>query len=105
MNQTNRPRPLSDGHRPKPRMWWTATVGVLAQPDFLKLWSGLTISLVGMQVSGLALPLTAVLVLSASGTEMGILGAARWVPSLFCGLPAAAGCERFSRRPVLIATH
>jgi MFS family permease len=86
-------------------MWWAELVGVLRRPDFLKLWSGLTISLVGMQVSGLALPLTAVLVLGASGTEMGILGAARWLPYLVFGLLAGAWLDRVRRRPVLIVTH
>jgi MFS family permease len=80
-------------------------LGVLRQPDFLKLWSGLTISLVGMQVSGLALPLTAVLFLGASGTEMGILGAARWLPYLVFGLLAGAWLDRVRRRPVLVASH
>lgn len=82
-----------------------ALAGVLRQPDFFKLWSGLTISLLGMQVSGLALPLTAVTYLGASGTEMGILGAARWVPYLAFGLLAGAWLDRVRRRPVLIATH
>jgi MFS family permease len=88
-----------------PSARWTAFVGVLRQPDFLKLWCGLTISLVGMQVSGLALPLTAVLALGASGTEMGILGAARWLPYLLFGLLAGAWLDRVRRRPVLIASH
>jgi MFS family permease len=90
---------------PDPPGWWTGQVGVLRQPDFLKLWSGLTVSLVGMQVSGLALPLTAVLFLGASGTEMGILSAARWLPYLVFGLLAGAWLDRVRRRPVLIATH
>ncbi|MDQ6669466.1 MAG: MFS transporter [Chloroflexota bacterium] len=105
MNQTHRRTPLGAGHTPKPSMWWTGLVGVLRQPDFLKLWSGLTVSLVGTQVSGLALPLTAVLFLGASGTEMGILGAARWLPYLVFGLLAGAWLDRVRRRPVLIATH
>jgi MFS family permease len=83
----------------------TAVVGVLREPDFFKLWSGLTVSLFGMQVSGLALPLTAVVFLGASGTEMGILGAARWLPYLVFGLLAGAWLDRIRRRPVLIATH
>jgi len=90
-----------------PQRWVARTglLGVLRQPDFLRLWSGLTISLLGMQVSGLALPLTAVVVLGASGTEMGILGAARWLPYLVFGLLAGAWLDRVRRRPVLIASH
>src|ERR687885_2973721 len=88
-----------------PALSWTAPIGVLRPPDFLKLWSGLTISLLGMQVSGLALPLTAVLFLGASGTEMGVLGATRWLPYLAFGLLAGAWLDRVRRRPVLIASH
>src|SRR5919201_1324693 len=82
-----------------------ALFGVLNQPDFLKLWLGLTGSLFGMQVSGLALPLTAVLLLGASAGEMGVLGAARWLPYLLVGLFAGVWLDRVRRRPVLIVTH
>ena len=80
-------------------------LGVLRQSDFLKLWLGLTGSLFGMQVSGLALALTAVLLLGASASEMGVLGAARWLPYLLVGLFAGVWLDRVRRRPVLIATH
>jgi predicted MFS family arabinose efflux permease len=79
--------------------------GVLNQADFLKLWLGLTGSLFGMQVSGLALPLTAVLSLGASASEMGVLSAARWLPYLLVGLFAGVWLDRVRRRPVLIVTH
>lgn len=58
-----------------------------------------------MQVSGLALPLTAVVLLGASASEMGVLGAARWLPYLLVGLVAGVWLDRVRRRPVLIATH
>ena len=82
-----------------------AVFGVLNQADFLKLWLGLTGSLFGMQVSGLALPLTAVLLLGASASEMGVLSAARWLPYLIVGLFAGVWLDRVRRRPVLIVTH
>src|SRR6185369_14619093 len=78
--------------------------GLLREPDFLKLWSGLTISLVGAQVSGLALPLVAV-GLGATAAQMGVIGALRWLPYLLLGLVAGAWLDRLRRRPVLIATH
>jgi hypothetical protein len=68
--------------------------GMLREPDFLKLWAGLTISLLGAHVSGLALPLTAVLVLGAGATETGVLGAARWAPYLLLGLLAGVWLDR-----------
>src|SRR5688500_14527428 len=82
---------------------WIAS-DLLGEPDFLKLWSGLTISLLGMQVSGLALPLAAV-GLGATAQQMGVIGALRWVPYLLLGLLAGVWLDRLRRRPVLIVTH
>jgi hypothetical protein len=49
--------------------------GLWGHPDFMKLWVGETISLLGSQVTALALPLTAALILQASSEQMGILNA------------------------------
>jgi predicted MFS family arabinose efflux permease len=70
----------------------------------LKLWAGLTVSQFGVQVSAIALPLVAV-GLGATPTQMGVLGALRWLPYLLLGLLAGAVLDRVRRRPVLIATH
>src|SRR4051794_22929579 len=73
--------------------------------DFLKLWTGLTVSLVGMQISGVARPLTAILALGASAGQLGVLGAARWLPYLVFGLLAGVVLDHVPRRPVLVVTH
>jgi MFS family permease len=78
--------------------------GLMTEPDFLKLWGGLTISQLGAQVSGLALPLAAV-GMGATATEMGVLGALRWLPYLLFRLVAGAWLDRIRRRSVLVATH
>ena len=70
--------------------------------DFLKLWTGESVSLLGSQVTELALPLTAVIALRAGPAEMGILGAARFLPYLVLTLPAGLIADRFRRRPILI---
>jgi hypothetical protein len=44
----------------------------------------------GEEVSSVALPLTAVLVLHADAAEMGYLTALQWLPSLLFGLHAGA---------------
>ncbi len=44
-----------------------------AHDEFLKLWTGYTIAKVGSQITVLALPLTAVLLLGAGATETGLL--------------------------------
>jgi hypothetical protein len=54
--------------------------------DFLKLWIGETVSLVGSHITLLALPLVAVLVLNASPAQIGMLGAAQYGPFLLFGL-------------------
>ena len=66
------------------------------------MWAGQTISLLGDQVSNLALPLTAAIVLGASPAEMGLLGALETLPYLVLGLLAGAMLDRWPRRPVLI---
>src|SRR2546425_8000348 len=42
-------------------------------PNLLKLWTSETISQFGSQFTGLALPLTAIIILNANSTELGIL--------------------------------
>jgi MFS family permease len=71
-------------------------------PDFLKLWSGQSISLLGSQVTEVALPLTAVLLLDANAAQMGILGTARWLPFLVFTLWVGALADRVRRLPLLI---
>jgi MFS family permease len=72
--------------------------------DFARLWAALSVSLMGSEVTALALPLLAALTLRASALEMGVLAAAGQVPFLLFSLPAGAWVDRLPRRPVLIAT-
>ncbi len=76
--------------------------GLWRQPDFLKLWVGQTVSLLGSQVSLLALPLTAALTLKASATQMGVLQAVEYLPWLLVTLFAGVWIDRARRRPILI---
>src|SRR5919106_1995163 len=70
--------------------------------DFLRLWSAQTISQFGTQITLLALPLAAILVLDASATEVALLAAFEWLPWLLFSLPVGALVDRMRRRPVLI---
>ena len=70
---------------------------------FLMLWVGQTVSLLGSQVTALALPLTAVLVLHADAAQLGLLGALQTAPFLPAGLAAGVLADRVRRRPVLVA--
>lgn len=77
--------------------------GLWRHGDFLRLWSAETISQVGTQVSQLALPLAAILVLDASAFEVALLGTAQFVPFVFFALPAGVWVDRLRRRPILVA--
>src|SRR5262249_24515006 len=85
---------MSDEVAPSESLWRHA--------DFLKLWAGQTVSLFGSEITILALPLTAVLVLQAEPEQMGLLQAAGSIPVLATALFAGVWVDRVRRRPVLI---
>lgn len=74
-------------------------------PDFLKVWMGETVSLFGTQITTLALPLTAVLLLKASPQEMGLLTAAGFAPFLLVTLFAGVWLDRTRKRGVMIGAN
>lgn len=74
-------------------------------PRFRRFWLGQSASLLGDQVSLIALPLTAVLVLDANAAQMGYLVAAELAPNLLFSLHAGAWADRRARkRQTMIAT-
>jgi MFS-type transporter involved in bile tolerance (Atg22 family) len=75
---------------------------VLANRDFLRLWAGETVSLIGTQVTQFTMPLVALLTLNATVLEVGVLNALRFVPVLIVSLFAGVWLDRRRRRPVLI---
>lgn len=77
--------------------------GLWQHPEFMKLWIGETTSLMGSQVTLLALPLTAVSILKADALQMGVLNATQIAPFLLFGLFAGVWVDRLHRRPILIA--
>lgn len=76
--------------------------GLWRDVNFTKLWAGQAISLFGSQITFLALPLTAVLVLDATPAQMGILMAVEALPSLLIGLFVGVWVDHYRRRPILI---
>jgi hypothetical protein len=70
-------------------------------PEFIKFWVGQSLSLVGSEVSQLAMPLLAVLSLGASPGEIGVLRAVNFAPYLL-SLPVGVLVDRTRRRPLLI---
>jgi MFS family permease len=73
-------------------------MNLLRGRDFRNFWLAQTISLFGDQVTLIALPLAAVLVLHANAADMGYLGAAALMPHLLFSLPAGVWLERVHRR-------
>jgi len=88
-------RPLVERWHPRGALWRNA--------DFLWLWTAQTVSQLGSQITGLALPLVAILVLEASTFEIALLAVFNWVPFFFLSLPAGVWIDRFQRRRILIA--
>jgi MFS family permease len=82
------------------RLWPSS--GLWHHGDFLRLWSGQTVSQLGSQVSQLAIPLAAILVLDASAFEVALLGAIEFLPFLLFTLPAGVWVDRLPRRPILV---
>lgn len=77
--------------------------GLWQQPEFMKLWTGQTISRVGSHIGGGALRFTAILVLGATPFQLSLLTAAGMVPALLIGLMVGVWVDRLRRRPILIA--
>jgi MFS family permease len=76
--------------------------GLLRHRNFRLLWAGQSVSDLGTAVSGIVLPLIAVVYLDASALEVGLLSALVWLPWLLIGLPAGVLVDRSRKRPLLI---
>lgn len=76
--------------------------GLWRNPGFMRYWAADSISQLGVQVSAVALPLAAALLLGASAGEMGLLSASGAAPFLLIGLFVGVWVDRVRRRPLLI---
>jgi len=77
--------------------------GLWEQPDFTRLWAGVTVAQFGTFIGSLALQFTAVLWLESSAIEVAILSGCQMVPGFLIGPVAGVWVDRLRRRPVLIA--
>ncbi|HEY7488501.1 MAG TPA: MFS transporter [Streptosporangiaceae bacterium] len=87
------------GDRPEPFRG-----GLLRLQGFRMLLGSVVVSEVGTQVSLVAMPLVAVLTLSASPFEVGLLTTAERAAFLLIGLPAGVWVDRMRRRSVMVTT-
>ena len=72
-------------------------------PDFVKLWTAGTISMLGTQVSQIAIPFIAVLLLHVPPIQVALLGTLEFLPFLLFTLPAGVWVDRLPRRRILIS--
>src|SRR5258708_1464158 len=75
--------------------------GLWRNADFVRLWTSLTITHFGGQITFLALPLTAALLLDATPFEMGVLTALESVPFALFGLFVGVLVGRAPKRPII----
>ncbi|WP_230411378.1 MFS transporter [Collimonas humicola] len=75
---------------------------MLRHHDFRRFWLTTTIASFGEQISSLAIPLTAVLLLHATPAQMGTLIALQTLPFALFSLPAGVWLDRRSKYPVLL---
>ena len=78
--------------------------GLWRMPDFRRLWLSLTITSFGAQITNLALPLTAALLLHATPLQMGILVALETLPFALVSLQAGVLLDRVRKLPIVIAS-
>jgi MFS family permease len=75
---------------------------LLRNAIYRRLWSSILISSLGGQVTMLALPLTAAVLLHATPTQMGLLTAMEIVPFVLFSLPAGVWLDRVRKLPVYV---
>src|SRR5579864_2294742 len=84
------------------RPWILQRRGLWGQTDFVRLFAAQSVSLFGSEITLIALPLTAALVLGAGPAQMGLLAAAGKVPYVLFGLIAGVWVDRLPCRAVLV---
>lgn len=83
--------------RSEPSLW--------RNQDFLTFWFGETVSLLGSQVTVIALPLTAVLTLNAGSQQLGALRFVYMLPYLAFGLLVGIWVDRVRRRQIMLGAN
>lgn len=89
-----RQRPETEGDAPRASLW--------RDRNFLTFWGGQTFAQAGTQITELAIPVLAVVLLHATEFQVGLLNAAAVAAFLVVGLPAGAWIDRMRKRRVMI---
>jgi MFS family permease len=75
---------------------------LLRDATYRRLWTSILISSFGGQITMLALPLTAAVLLHASPSQMGVLTAMELAPFVLLSLPAGVWLDRVRKLPVYV---
>ncbi len=84
------------------RMSPLAETDLLRDPTYRRLWVSILISSFGGQVTLLALPLSAAVLLRAGPTQMGLLTAMEIAPFVLFSLPSGVWLDRVRKLPVYV---
>jgi MFS family permease len=79
-----------------------APTDLLRDATYRRLWTSILISSFGAQVSLLAIPLTAAVLLHAAPTQMGLLTAMEIMPFALLSLPTGVWLDRVRKLPVYV---
>jgi MFS family permease len=71
-------------------------------PNYARLWAAATVSLFGTQVSQIAIPFIAAVLLNASAGQVGLLTTIEFLPFLLFTLPAGVWVDRFPKKRILV---
>ncbi|GIF69450.1 MFS transporter [Asanoa ishikariensis] len=96
LDLTEPPGPATIG--PEPTSLWR-------NGDFLRFWTGESLSLLGTQVTNLALPLTAIYAFGASDEQIGLLRFLQLAPYLGLALLFGVWVDRSRRKPIMLAAN
>lgn len=77
---------------------------LLGSPDFRRLWLSSALAHFGAQITLLALPICAVLLMHATPAQMGTLAALESLPFLLFGLPSGVLLDRCRRLPIMMCS-
>lgn len=78
--------------------------GALRNTDFRRLWFSNAITNFGAQITMLALPICAAVLLHATPAQMGVLAALETMPFMLFGLPAGVLLDRKRRLPIMLCS-
>ncbi|WP_371498085.1 MFS transporter [Kitasatospora sp. NBC_00374] len=98
MTRTSPAPAATTADAPQPRGLWH-------NRDFLRFWLGETVSLLGTQITNLALPLTAIGAFGATDEQVGLLRFLQLAPYLGLALVIGVWTDRARRRPVMLGAN